>query len=216
MRHSRRSTVQRLALTAAFAVAALAVPAVASAHTGGIGIQQDCTYGTRVVANLDQNVADTATWEIKVRGNVVDSGTGPGPRDLGPYAGGHSAGDARLTILYGEEENVYTVDWGATERCPSEVQGGGGKPRAKITGPCGDPLYRWTLKAGSNRTVFKIHVLLFAKGWRTWTRTVAGGATFTSAYKHIAGSSLITIKAGGKVVASERSAPGGFYGPCPR
>jgi hypothetical protein len=205
-----------LVLAAAVAVAALSVPAIASAHTGSIETQQDCSYGTRVVAHLDDNVADTATWELTINGDVKDSGTGPGPADLGPYVAGHSAGDAKLTIDYGQEKNVYTVSWGKTSPCDLEVHGGGNDPRAKITGPCGDPLYRWTLKAGTERAVFTIHVKLYGKGWRTFTRTVAGGHQITSAYKHVLGNTLITISANGKVIKSKQSAPGGWYGACAR
>ena len=71
----------------------------------------------RCVAQLDSNVADTATWELLIRGTIVDSGTGPGPASLARTPAGFKAGDARLTIHYGEEENVYTVDWGVTEPC---------------------------------------------------------------------------------------------------
>lgn len=211
-----RSAVRRLVLGTALCLSALAVPSIASAHTGGIGVRHDCDRGSQVVAQLDANVADTATWELLIRGTIVDSGTGPGPADLGPYSAGFKAGDARLTIRYGEEENVYTVDWGVTEPCSAEVKPGGPRPSAHITGPCGDPLYRWTLRAGSFRTTFTIHAKLYGKGWRTWTRHVDGGERFTSGYKHIEGGSRITISARGKVVASERSAPGGWYGACPR
>lgn len=216
MQHPRRSAVRRLALVTALCLSALAVPAVASAHTGGIGVRQDCDHGTQVVAQLDDNVADTATWELRIRGTVVDSGTGPGPAALGPYPAGSKAGDARLTIDYGQEENVYTVDWGVTEPCSIDVKPAGSRPGAHITGPCGDPLYRWTLRAGSYRTAFTIHAKLYGKGWRTWIRHIDGGERFTSGYKHIEGGSLITISARGKVVASERSARGGWYGACPR
>lgn len=206
----------RLLLATLIALTALGVPAIASAHTGSIATQQDCSYGTRVIAHLDDNVADTATWVVTIDGTVAASGTGPGPADLGPYPAGYTAGSAKLTITFGEEIHEYTTEWGTTSPCEIEVHGSGTPPRAAFHGPCGDPLYRWTLKAGSDRTVFTIHVRLYGKGWRTWTRTVHSNHTFTSDYKHIKGNTLMTISVKGKVIKQKRSAPGGYYGTCPR
>lgn len=108
MKHLRIATVIG-------AVLAIAIAGSASAHTGSIAKSQDCETGTTVTAHLDQNVAASATWTIT--GSVSDSGTGPGPADLGPYDAGFTSGSATLTITFGEESHAYPVEWGAVEDC---------------------------------------------------------------------------------------------------
>jgi hypothetical protein len=91
-----------LSIIAAFVLLGLSA-GTALGHTGSISKQQSCEYGTRISAHLDGNVASSSTFEVKINGSLVDSGTGPGPADLGPYDAGFGSGSATL-----ERPSVFT------------------------------------------------------------------------------------------------------------
>jgi hypothetical protein len=110
MKHKLISLIAGLALVLSFA-------GVASAHTGSISAvtSQECGVQTTVSAHLDDNVAASATYSLVINGGPPITGTGPGPKDLGPYSVGFAAGSATLTITFGEESNPYTVNFGASK-----------------------------------------------------------------------------------------------------
>lgn len=111
-------------------VAVMAVSGIALSHTGGIYPEQNCVYGSRVRAHLDANVAASSTWIVKINGSTVASGTGPGPRDLGPYNAGFSAGNASLTIVFNQEVNTYVTSWRAEAPCATPTPTPTATPRA--------------------------------------------------------------------------------------
>lgn len=119
----------------------LSLAGVASAHTGAITSDSSCGSGNVVTAHLDANVAAKAEWSVAVNGAVVDSGAGPGPRDLGPYDGGRSAGTATLTITFKQETNVYTTSLKDAPPCPTPTPSPTPRPshtptpRAHVTPP---------------------------------------------------------------------------------
>lgn len=87
-------------------------------------------------------------------------------------------------------------------------------PNGWAQGPCGDPMYRFWLKAGSSRTLFTIRYNNFDSGWTSFTRTVARGGLVHTAYHHVRGLTRMTISARGHVLYSRVSAPGGNYRTC--
>lgn len=205
-----RHTLTRIAMGAAI-VACLAGEPGASAHTGGITDTQHCDYGTRVTATLDDNVAPTSTWVIRVNGDVLRSGTGPGPRVVGPLnAHTRDAGTATLTIDFGGEHNVYTTTFPAVGRCHVQVTA----PSASISPACGDPRISWTLHAGSHQHRFRIDATSFTGGPVTWYSTVGAHGTKVSAYHHLLGGSRVTVRSGGRVLASKTVEPAGQYPAC--
>lgn len=123
-------------------VALLVTAGVVFGHTGSIHVTSDCEQGNVVTAELHADVAQSATWSVSINGSVVDSGTGPGPRDLGPYEAGYKAGTAQLTISFGEESHVAIVEFGDVEQCSQPTP----SPTPRRTpGPTPHPTPRPTL-----------------------------------------------------------------------
>lgn len=185
----------------------------ASAHTGGISNLQDCTYGTKVTANLDDNVSADRSWSITINGVVVDTGSGPGPKSMGPYlVGGYATGSASLRISVGDkDENTYTTSWQATSPCPKDT------PKARLVGPCGDPMYKAVF---DNRNGTRSHVFVwrwksYSTGqWVNTQKTVAAGVKYATGYKHVLGNSRTSIKADGVALLATTMAAPGTYTPC--
>lgn len=202
---------RRLGLALVLAASVLAIPAAASAHTGSITSYSACEVGTTVSAHLDENVAASATWALVINGVLIDDGDGPGPRDLGPYKAGHSAGTADLQIDFEDERNIYRTSWDAQPVCPVRLA-----PRASIHGPFLDPVY-YPVFDNSRSDVavrFDWSFVQFSTHTRRHIyRTVAAHGVIRGADRHVLGRSLMSITARGRVLASERAAAGGNYGP---
>ena len=92
-----------------------------------------------------------------------------------------------------------------------------GALRLSINGPCGDPMYRVTYR---NTTGHAAQATFKRKrggdgSWVTSHYTIAAHTTWRTAYKWVKGGSLMTATLGTKRI-QERSAPGGWYGACPK
>jgi hypothetical protein len=86
-------------------------------HTGSIAKSQNCETGTVITAHLNSDVAAAATYVVVVNGVNVAAGSGPGPKDLGPYSAGFGAGTASLKITFNQEVNTYPIEFGSVESC---------------------------------------------------------------------------------------------------
>ncbi len=92
------------------------------------------------------------------------------------------------------------------------------RPSASFVGPCGDPWYAARFNnRRSNRTVtFTLRYVSYPSG-RTVTRKrkVAKGRTYKTAYYHVVGSTLMTVRGPGThLLRRIRTAPAGNYRPC--
>lgn len=108
--------MNRIASVAAATLLLFALAGVASAHTGGIEATQKCDAGNVITAHLNDDVAADSTWTVTANGEPLDQGTGPGPRDLGPYAF-KGEGTATLSITFGEETYTASTELRATVDC---------------------------------------------------------------------------------------------------
>lgn len=90
-------------------------------------------------------------------------------------------------------------------------------PRAHFWGPCGDPFYRAVFdNRRSERSVrFHLNYQPFGDPRRTIVKRVRAGHLFKTGLFDVAGSTRMTIRAGGKLLASKMSAPNHVYKPCP-
>jgi len=107
-----------------------------------------------------------------------------------------------------------TYDLGAPacqEKPPS------GRLSLAFNGPCGDPLYRVTFRNTTGHAAQgTFHWKRGKDGvWRTLRVTVQAHSTVRTPYRWVKGRSLMTATLGAKRI-QERSAPGGWYGTCPR
>jgi uncharacterized repeat protein (TIGR01451 family) len=90
-------------------------------------------------------------------------------------------------------------------------------PKANFIGPCGEPYYAalFTNNTSAAVTFTWSFVSYYSHDIIRITRTVAAGEEFQTSFHHVLASTRMRITAGGKILASIRSAPSGNYGPCP-
>lgn len=91
------------------------------------------------------------------------------------------------------------------------------RPRADLVGPCGDPMYRarFDNTASTGKVRFRFSYLPYGLKTRVVViRTLGAGSAIQTGYKHVQGGSLMVVKALGRVLVRQRSAPGGSYGAC--
>lgn len=102
---------------------------------------------------------------------------------------------------------------GATEGENSQPSRRVAAPRARILGPCGDPMYAFVLNNRRSDRPVTFRVQFFGRhGWTTIKRTVGSGERVKTQYRWVKGHTRMTIQRGnGDLLARERSAAPGFY-----
>jgi hypothetical protein len=91
------------------------------------------------------------------------------------------------------------------------------RPRAKLVGPCGDPMYRavFNNKRSTVPVTFRWRYHSFdLGGFVTLRKRVPAGGRFVTGYKHVTGLTPTTLRAHGELLLSRLTAPGGNYRPC--
>ena len=201
-------------------LALLAISTTASAHSGGVTATQDCkTWSVEV--HLDNNTTPERTVDVltTIPGTTGITG-GHYDTDMGQIWSASGAAIAQGTVTL----NIYTGDtleYTASASLPTPADCKAfNDPSARFQGPCGDPLYRAILdnRLSGVPSTFRIHFLSFGKdAWVTQVRTVAAHTLFKTTWKHVVGSSVMTIRGpSGRILAQKTSAAPGFYGSCGR
>jgi hypothetical protein len=120
-----------------------------------------------------------------------------------------------------KHEHDGRVDFVVTEDtpCPPVQDEVIRDPRARLFGPCGDPMYAAGFDNSRSNVSMRFTLRFYnpAWGWRTLSRVVEGGHRYISRYVYVQGATLITIRAGANTLVSKISkvGPHGGFPPCP-
>lgn len=206
----------RLILSVAIAASMLSVaPTMAHTPSASTGCADGLPYVTTDLLSYGQG----ATVSIQVDGRTIlfESFTGDF-HDTKRLGSGYVAHDVIVDVIATDDPtgaNGWTRTFVLrTPPCKERVVI---DPRASFIGPCEDPMYAAVLdNRRSDRSVLFRWARIDRGALTIVMRWVGAGKRIRTAFRHVDGRTAMRVTAAGRVIARERSAPGGNYKACPR